>query len=456
MNSSIFIRGGTIVRGSGPEEADVLIEDGVIRSIFERANQQTSKPMYPRDTSEVIDAYGELIFPGLIDCHVHFREPGMTHKGDMRSESSSALAGGVTTVCEMPNTVPPTVTVEAFADKVRRAHTIKDCDMRLFFGITEHRHLIALRSIWIQNNHELKRLKESCVGVKVYLDHSTGNQKASEEVLEETFQLCAELGITVVAHCEDAEINKTLWGRNVPAPQGLPLVAVHSLKRPPASERKAIMFAIGLARRYGTKFHVAHLSTAVGLDLVREAKSDGLPVTCEVAPHHLFLTVEDYKTLGTLGKMNPPLRDKEDQEALWGGIVDGTVDCIATDHAPHTLEEKQNPDPLKAPSGVPGVETMLPLLLSIVHGQWPHPHLKTVSYKLKTQDIVRLCFDNPNRIFHLGKEGIREGAKADLVIVDPVREWSIHGRDLHARCGWTPYEGWKVRGAIKKVIWNGM
>ena len=161
----------------------------------------------------------------------------------------------------------------------------------------------------------------------------------------------------------------------------------------------------------------------------------------------MFLTVEDYETLGTLGKMNPPLRSKEDQAALWGGIADGTVDCVSTDHAPHTLDEKKSGDPLKAPSGVPGVETMVPLLLTVAAGKWPHPNpnAKSIKEKAKIQisDIVRLCFENPNRIFQLGR------TKTDRTItVDLDQEWVIHGKELHSKCGWTPFEGWKVCGAI--------
>jgi dihydroorotase len=228
---------------------------------------------------------------------------------------------------------------------------------------------------------------------------------------------------------------------------------MHSEMRPPSSEIAAVKRAIGLAREYSTQFHVAHLSTAGGLQLVREAKKEGLSVTCEVAPHHLFLTVDDYQTLGALGKMNPPLRSKEDQAALWVGIADGTVDCIATDHAPHTLDEKQCEDPLKAPSGVPGVETMLPLLLTVAAGGWPHPTGEKVANcpserqgragRLQITDIIRLCFENPNRIFGLGKK-----KDEHQIQIDVDKEWIIEGKNLHSKCGWTPFEGWRVVGKV--------
>lgn len=382
-----------------------------------------------------------ITLPGLIDCHVHFREPGLTHKGDMASESAAAVAGGVHTVCEMPNTIPATVSVEALADKVRRATTIKNCDIRFFMGATEKKHLLALRDVWRGSSPALQSLKTRCSGLKIYFDHSTGDQGADLETITEAFKLCGELGIPLVAHCEDAEMNRV-------AGNGLRVagddVSIHSTMRPPEAEVAAVKCAIGLVRKYGTQFHVAHLSTAGGLQLVHEAKKEGLPVTCEVTPHHLFLTVEDYKALGTLGKMNPPLRSKEDQAALWEGIADGTVDCISTDHAPHTLDEKNSGEPLKAPSGVTGVETMLPLLLTVVAGGWPHPKSEKVAgCGLRVEDVVRLCFENPNRIFGLGKK------KDECQIqIDMDQEWTIEAKKLHSKCGWTPYEGWRVRGKV--------
>lgn len=386
-------------------------------------------------------ANGLLSMPGLIDCHVHFREPGLTQKGDMESESKAAKAGGVLTVCEMPNTIPPTVTVEAFADKVERAKRIKDVDIRFFFGITASEHLEELKQLYASP------LWKRCSGVKLYFDHSTGNQKIDASLLDAAFELCAQLNIAVVCHCEDPETNEEVRSQMVDARN----IEAHSLLRPPESEDIAIERAIALARTHGTHLHIAHLSTMQGIEQVRAAKNEELKVTCEVAPHHLFLTVDDYEVLGTLGKMNPPLRTIDHQEALWAGIVDRTVDCIATDHAPHTLKEKKGTEiagsPLRAPSGVPGVETMLPLLLTVAAGKWPHPSghplFHTPHAAFFVDDIVRLCFKNPNHIFHLGKD-----AAPEKIQIDPEAEWTIHGKNLHSKCGWTPYEGWKVTGKV--------
>ncbi len=454
---SMLIQGGTVVTAQGEEAMDVWIRNGMIARLIDRDSPRYALPEVA-SADEVIDAKGLLILPGLIDCHVHFREPGMEHKATMRTEAASARAGGVTTACEMPNTIPPTVTIAALADKVRRAAEIDDCDIRFFFGVTEEAHLQALRELWTGTSDELVRLKKRCCGVKLYLDHSTGNQKVKEELVGEVFRWGASLGFPIVCHCEDPRLNEER--REKYRQKGLDStsddVSAHSLLRPPESEERSVAYAIAQARKTKASLHIAHLSTKGGLHLVRQAKRDTLPVTCEVAPHHLFLTTEDYETLGTLAKMNPPLRSRIHQEALWAGIADGTVDCIATDHAPHTLEEKSEKEWTRAPSGVPGVETMVPLLLSVAGEQWPHPgegtKYQVARAKLSYADVVRLCFENPNRIFGLGKKGIMEGAPADLVLADPRAQWTVNAADLHSKCGWTPYEGWAVKGKVERVL----
>ncbi len=437
MSPSLLLHGATVVNADMETRDDVLIRDGVVEEIDK----------FVEEFDEEVDVMGKLLFPGLIDCHVHFREPGLEHKADMKSESAAALAGGVTTVCEMPNTNPPTVTIDAFADKVRRAEGLA-LDMRFFFGITQEAHLAAFRELLEGASDELKRLKSRLAGVKIYLDHSTGNQMIEQQLVGDVFKICADHHITLVAHCEDPKMNAQAAAQNTRTN-----IAVHSLVRPAESEAASIEYAIGLAKQHGTQLHIAHLSTEQSVMLVRQAKQDGLKVTCEVTPHHLFLTTDDYERLGTLGKMNPPLRSMKHRFALWQGIADGVVDCISTDHAPHTLEEKQAGEPLKAPSGVPGVETMFPLLLSVAAGHWPHPAEQSMSCpKLSYKDIVRLCVKNPNRIFKLGKSEIEEDHRVDVVVVDPNAEWTIEGKKLHSKCGWTPFENWKIRGKVENVL----
>lgn len=438
MQPSLLLQGATVIGSDLETRDDVLIRGGVVEEV----------DRFVEEFDAVEHVEGKLLMPALIDCHVHFREPGFEHKADMKSEAEAAFAGGVTTVCEMPNTNPPTVTVAAFADKVRRSEDIKNVDMRFFFGITQEMHLAAFRELMGSSAEEMQRLRARLSGVKIYLDHSTGNQKIETELVAGVFQACAEFGVTLVAHCEDPQMNADAAAQNTRTN-----IAAHSLVRPAQSEVVAIEHAIGLARTHGTHLHIAHLSTEGGVELVKNAKAEGLKITCEVTPHHLFLSTDDYEVLGTLGKMNPPLRSHKHRLALWDGIANGTVDCISTDHAPHTLEEKQAGEPLKAPSGVPGVETMLPLLLSVAAGHWPHPaQTASACPQFSYKDIVRLCVKNPSQIFKLGKQEIEEGKSADILVIDPAAEWAIKGAELHSKCHWTPFEGWKVKGRLENVM----
>lgn len=376
--------------------------------------------------------------PSLVDCHVHFREPGLTHKGDLLTESQAARAGGVSVVCEMPNTIPPTQTIDALKDKVLRATRCENiCDVRFFFGATEDFHLAELRELWVNPN--LAQLKSRCSGLKLYLDNSTGDLKTGDSVTRSAFKLCSELGITLVAHCEDTETNNRCCDH---VPYSSP--SSHSERRPPISEEKSVTFAIGLAREFSTKLHIAHLSTRGGLDAVRAAKSEGLKVTSEVTPHHLFLSTQDYHTCGTHVKVNPPMRDLSNRDALWVGLCDGSIDCVATDHAPHTQEEKDAPE--NPPSGIPGVELVVSLMLSACSGIWAHPtappppHWPFEDIKDHAACITRWMHTNPNEIFGLGLEPI------PTTSLDIERVFAVRGSELNSKVKWTPYEGWVLHG----------
>ncbi len=440
-----LLRGGIVVFSHEKKRKDILIDiTGTILEIDDSIH------LAPHDT-DTIDVTGLLLFPLLIDCHVHFREPGLTHKGTMKSESLSALQGGVGLVCEMPNTIPPTVTIDALRDKVERSLSADGAALRFFFGATDLSHLKELETLWTDHSLDMRRLQSHCSGLKLFFDHSTGNQGIDLPFAEAAFKLCATHHIPVVAHCEDPLMNREAFDR-VLATMTEEKVALHSAMRPPESEAKAIETAIALVRKYGTQLHIAHLSTRQGVELLRSAKKEGLSISAEVTPHHLFLTEDDYALLGTRVKMNPPLRTEEHRKALWDGIADGTIDCIATDHAPHTIEEKTNEHaPLSTPSGVPGVETMLPLLLSVAAGVSPHP--RGLQYeRLSHEKIVELCFENPSRIFSLNATPIEKGAKAHIAVIDPKKQWTLFASELHAHCGWTPFENWNVQGAVDRVI----
>lgn len=392
------------------------------------------------------DSKGVIYLPALIDCHVHFREPGFVHKGDMLSEGSAALAGGISVACDMPNTFPPTQTIHELSRKVERA-SASGCPIRLFFffGATEKSHLAELEALWTQSAHET--LKAHCCGLKLYLDNSTGDLKSSDDVTEAAFELCGRLDIPLVAHCEHSATNDSK-GKEIPYSGP----ASHSLRRPPESEQRSIAQAIRLAVQHHTPLHIAHLSTQEGLEAIRQSRRDhaGLRLSCEVTPHHLFLSTEDYSCCGSRAKVNPPVRDVHHAERLWEGVLDGTIDCIATDHAPHTLREKEDvSEEQQPPSGMPGVELVVPLLLTVVAGSWPHPNAPIPATLMQTRKLTvkrvqEMLHDNPNKIFRLGvgKEKVKN------IAFDVEQEWVVEEAALHSKCGWTPYKGWKLKGKV--------
>lgn len=376
------------------------------------------------------------VLPPLIDCHVHFREPGLENKADMHSEGEAAFFGGISVVCDMPNTKPPTQTIAALEDKIHRSGKAR-CAMFFFFGATAHEHLHELEELWTNPAHAATRAR--CCGLKLYLDNSTGNMKSSAEVTAAAFALCGRLHIPLVAHCEQAGINDSAAEAH---PYDGP--ASHSLRRPPTSEVASIEEAIALARAHRTPLHIAHLSTEGGLHAVRAARAadPALRLTCEVTPHHLFLSTSDYSCCGARVKVNPPVRAQSHQAALWAGVLDGTVDCIGTDHAPHTLEEKG--DSANPPSGMPAVELVVPLLLTVVAGHWPHPTEPCPAVlqagKLTLEDVVRLLHTNPNAVFAL------QQSDTPLRRFDLRQQWTVVESELHSKCKWSPYNGWKLTG----------
>lgn len=376
--------------------------------------------------------------PQLVDCHVHFREPGLEWKGDILSEARAAFFGGVSVVCEMPNTNPPTQSIAALYDKIQRAERAKEfCDVRFFFGATSSAHLAELRELWSNPAHQATKAR--CCGLKLYLDNSTGDMKADDSVTEEAFELCSQLNICLVAHCEHSATNNSCCGK-VPYSSA----ASHSLRRPPISEVRSIEHAIQLAKKYGTKLHVAHLSTGAGLAAVLKARAEGVRVTSEVTSHHLFLTTSAYDREGSRVKVNPPIRETADRDALWEGVFKGQIECFCTDHAPHLLTEKA--DESNPPSGIPGVELLIPLLLTAAAGVWPHPSdLPPPSWstnKLTIERIVTMMHSNPNDIFSLNLPS------SEATNFDTARDWVVDETLLHSKCAWSPYHQWNLRGTV--------
>ena len=358
---------------------------------------------------EVIDATGKRLLPGMIDAHVHFREPGYLHKETWTTGSRSAAAGGVTTVFDQPNTDPPTVDAMSFEQKARLARE-SAVDYGINGGVTED---------WKPG--ELLEEPLAALG-EVFLADSTGDMGIDATLFEEAVERATAAGVKVTVHAEDATLfDETAKDRND--------ADAWSAYRTAEAEIEAVGRACTVASDLGAEIHIAHTSTSKGADIAAEAG-----MTCEATPHHLFLSREDLPDLGTLGRMNPPLRSEKRREDLFERLVDGTVDIVATDHAPHTREEK-DASIWDAPSGVPGVETALPLLLE-------EARKGTIDYE-RVRDVTA---SNVADIFELPKKGhVEAGNDADLVLFDPESTVPIQGEELHSKCGWTPFEG---RGAV--------
>ncbi|ADJ16352.1 dihydroorotase [Halalkalicoccus jeotgali] len=369
------------------------------------------KPQLPGEPD--VDATGKLLMPGAIDAHVHFREPGFPHKETWETGSQSAAAGGVTTVVDQPNTDPPTVDGASFDAKAELARE-SYVDYGINGGVTEG---------W--DPDELFSRPVFALG-EVFLADSTGEMGIGTELFERAVERAAHEDTVVTVHAEDA----TRFDRRALEAAGDGIgregdADAWSAFRSAAAETAAVELACEVGARSDAAIHIAHTSTPEGIDAAVRAGA-----TCEVCPHHLFLSRDDLEELGTLGRMNPPLRSEERREAVFERVRDGTVDIVATDHAPHTREEKEA-GIREAPSGVPGVETMVPLLLAAAErGEFARERVR---------DLVAT---NPARVFCLPRKGkIEEGMDADLALYDPDRIEAIHGESLHSKADWTPFEG---------------
>ncbi len=371
----------------------------------------------------------EVMLPGVIDIHAHFREPGMEYKEDWENGSKAAAHGGVTLVFEMPNTMPPTTTLQRIQEKSRLASSKCVIDYRICGGVRKG------------NIHELAGMANA-VGAfgEIFMCESFGELQVSKNELLEAYEEITKTGKVAITHAEDADINsyfrEKLKKRNDPL--------LHPAARPPLSESVAVATALQLGMAAGVKLHLTHLSTKESLRLVRSMKRM-MDVTCDVTPHHLFLTEENMKELGNFGKMNPPLRSREDQAALWKGIKTGVVDIVASDHAPHTKDEKKKPY-WEAPAGVPGIETMLPLMLTAVKRRW-----------INLYKLTKLLSINPAKRMGLypQKGVLAEGSDADIVVVDLNKKREIHAKELYTKCKWTPFEGFQTVGVPVMTISRG-
>ena len=394
---------------------NATLPDGRVRDVRIEGDRIEAVGTDLAGDGEVVDAADRLLFPGAVDAHVHFREPGAPHKETWRTGSQSAAAGGVTTVVDQPNTDPPTTTGAAYDQKELCArHSLVD------YGING-----GVTPDW--DPETLFDRPVFALG-EVFLADSTGDMGIDGDLFEDAVHRASEAGVPVTVHAEDA----TLFDEDARdrAGEGTGREAnadAWSAYRTAEAEIAAVERAVEIGVSAGARLHIAHTSTPEAVDIVADAPET---VTCEVSPHHCLLSRDDLADLGTLGRMNPPLRSERRRKALYDRVVRGRVDLIATDHAPHTREEK-DATLLSAPSGVPGVETMVPLLLA-----------ETLDGPLTVERVRDLTAATPAATFDLSRKGrIEAGMDADLALYDLDRARPIRGTRLHSKCGWTPFEG---------------
>ncbi|MDO4738570.1 MAG: dihydroorotase [Bacteroidales bacterium] len=421
-----IIRNATIVNEGRRFIGSVVIEDETIQQVLEGDD---STQIY--DTE--IDATGLYLFPGVIDDHVHFREPGLTHKADIASESRTAAAGGVTSFMDMPNTNPPTTTIELLEEKFRIAEKNSRINYSFFFGASN------------ENTDALVKLdRQRIPGVKVFMGSSTGNMLVDRE--ESLRTIFATSPLLLMAHCEDTDIinqNIKEFKKRYKGQNDFP-VRYHSRIRNTEACYASSSLAVQMAKETGARLHIAHVSTARELELFDSKPIEEKSITAEAVIAHLMFSTEDYDTLGTHIKCNPSIKTKEDREALRAALTNGLIDIVGTDHAPHLPYEKQG-GALKAMSGMPMIQFSLVSMLELSdQGIMP------------IERIPDLMSHNPAKLFRIEKRGfIRPGYFADLTLVDPNGNWQVKEGRYYTKCGWTPMDDRTFKWKVRRTIVNG-
>ncbi|MBR6212315.1 MAG: dihydroorotase [Bacteroidales bacterium] len=410
------LKGGTVACGSGTYTGDILIRDGRIVSILKDAEIAPG--------TEVIDVSGLIVVPGFVDIHVHFREPGFTAKETVRTGSLAAARGGYTAVCAMPNLDPVPDSPATLAAEQAAIDRDAVIDVLPYCSITKGRKGLELV--------DFKALKDKCIA---FSDDGSGVQ--SEEMMLSAMQAAAREDVIIAAHCED---NSLLHGGYIHDGRYCAQYGHKGICS--ESEWGQIERDLRLCGQTGCRYHVCHISTKESVALIREAKSRGVRVTCETAPHYLVLCEDDLQEDGRF-KMNPPLRSSEDREALIEGLADGTIDAIATDHAPHTAEEKSRGLAHSA-MGIVGLETSFPVLYTAL----------VRTGRIGLGRLVEAMSENPRRIFRIGG-GLEPGMPADITVIDLDKEYSIDSRSFLSMGKATPFDGWKVRGEVVMTLKDG-
>lgn len=418
-----LVRNGVLVNEGRRTRADLIIDNDRIEAIVSDGN-------IPRGDYYEIDAAGCFVLPGVIDTHVHFRDPGLTYKADIESESRAAAYGGVTSYFDMPNTVPQTTTLDALNEKFLRAAQASHVNYSFFYGATN------------DNVGTFDRLDTSRIpGIKLFMGSSTGNMLVDNAaVLKQIFSKCAHLSLPVMAHCEDTDIierNANSVREQYGDDADISLhPAIRSAEACLASSRKAAE----LADSTGAHLHIAHLSTAAELSLLEK---EG--ITGEVTVAHLLFDDSDYASLAGRIKCNPAIKTAADRDALLSAVAEGRIHTVGTDHAPHSLSEKQG-GALRAVSGMPTLQFSLVMMLGFVDRR-----------QLTIEQITDVMCHNPARIFGVNERGfLREGYKADIVIVSPCEEYVISDRDVQSKCGWTPLDGRVATWKVMHTLCNGV
>ncbi len=423
--STVLIRNAKIVNEGAIFEGDILIENEFIKEIAEKISPKSSDCV-------IIDAEGSYVMPGAIDDQVHFREPGLTHKGNIETESRAAVAGGITSFIEQPNTVPNAVTQELLEDKYQIASQKSYANYSFMMGGTN------------DNLEEvLKTNPRNVAGIKLFLGSSTGNMLVDNpEVLEKIFSSTKML---IAVHCEDeATIKANTQKYREEFGDDIPMKYHHLIRSAEACYLSSSK-AIELAKKTGARLHVFHLSTAKEMELfTNKIPLEQKQITAEVCVHHLWFTDADYETKGSLIKWNPAVKTQEDKEALWKALLDDRIDVIATDHAPHTLEEKINPY-MTCPSGGPLVQHAVVAMFEAHH-----------QGKISVEKIVEKMCHNPAKIFKIEKRGfIKEGYYADIAIVNAYLPWNVKKENILYKCGWSPFEGYNFKSRVTHTFVNG-
>ena len=424
MSKSYLIKNARIVNEGSIVEGDVLIEAGRIAKIDSSIGPKSANV-------NVIDAEGKYLIPGIIDDQVHFREPGLTHKGNLHSESRAAVAGGITSFMEQPNTKPAATTVEELEKKYQRAAQVSLANYSFNMGASN------------DNLEELKKVsKRDVAAIKIFMGSSTGNMLVDQQkTLEGIFQLDHQL----ITHCEDEQTIRTnmekakqQYGEDIP-------MSMHPVIRSEEACYLSSSTAVELAKKYNSRLHVFHISTAKETELF----TNKIPlaekrITAEVCVHHLWFDDSQYDSKGSHIKWNPAVKQASDRDGLWKALLDGRLDVVATDHAPHTLEEKSNKY-LNAPSGGPLVQHALPAMMERVHdGVWD------------IQTMVEKMCHNPAILFRMEDRGyIREGYHADLVLLEPNRPWKVSKDNILYKCQWSPFEGTVFKSKVTHTFVNG-